>query len=77
MVNWRSPWFLLLQQGRCFCCILGRLLDDFPEAQVLSVVGYVQGAVEPLLYRDDLRPCRLFDLIERVVMGPYGVRLKD
>jgi len=64
MIGWRSPLLFLLQQELCFRCVLGRLLCDFPEAQVLSVAGYVQGPVEPFFDGDLLRPCRLFDLKE-------------
>ena len=69
MIGWRSPLLFLLQQEQCFRCVLGWLLCDFPEAQVLSAVGYVQGAVEPFFHRDFLRPCCLCDLIKSVVMG--------
>jgi hypothetical protein len=35
----------------------------------------VQGPVEPFLDNDFLRPCRLFDLIESIVMGDGKVVL--
>ena len=50
-------------------------LWDFPKGQVLSLVGDVQGAVEPFLHGDFPRSCRLFDLVEHAVMDDGKVVL--
>ena len=75
MINWRNPWFSLSQQEQWFRCALGLLLRDFSVAQVLSVVGYVQGTVKPLFHRDLLSSCRLLNLIKGAVMSDSEIVL--
>ena len=75
MIGWRSPWLSLAQQEQWFRCPLGRFLLDFPIAQILSLVGYVQAAVKPRFHCYLLGSSRLLNLIKGAVMSDGEVVL--